>query len=386
MGSGDWTLIDRTFRERFDAWPVFRVQAPGRVNLIGEHTDYNEGFVLPAAINRYVRLVARPTRAPVIRFYSAHFAEEIVLSVDHPDKDGVARWGRYLQGVAAFLQRAGVRLHGMDGVVGGDLPIGAGLSSSAAVEVASALALLHATGAARTLRDTALLAQRAEVEFVGVQCGIMDQFTVALAHPGHALFLDCRTLEVDHVPLPSSVVLVVCDTGVRRSLALSAYNERRRECAHAVERLQPLRPGIGALRDLSPGDLALVERLAEPMRKRARHVITENRRVLDAVASLRRGHLETVGRLLTASHASLRDDFEVSVPALEAMVAAAKGAPGCLGARMTGAGFGGAVLALVERVAVEAFVATTASAYQSASAVPGALTVCEAVGGAEVTP
>jgi galactokinase len=384
IASDDWALLDRTFHERFGAGPAFRVEAPGRVNLIGEHTDYNEGLVLPAAINRYVRVAAGPTGAPVIRFYSVHFAEETVLSVDRPDSNGVPRWGRYFQGVAAGLQRAGVRLRGTDGVVGGDLPIGSGLSSSAAIEVAAALTLLHAAGAAQARRDTALLAQRAEVEFVGVRCGIMDQFTVALARPGHALFLDCRTLEVDHVPLPPSIVPVVCDTGVRRSLASSAYNERRRECARAVEGLQRLRSGIRALRDLAPEDLPLVERLPDPLRRRARHVITENKRVLDTVAALRREQLDTVGRLLGASHASLRDDYEVSVPALEAMVSAAEGAPGCLGARLTGAGFGGAVLALVERAAVPAFVAKAASAYQSAVGRQGALMVCEVVGGAGV--
>jgi galactokinase len=258
MGSDDWGVLDRAFRERFgDAGGGFRVQAPGRVNLIGEHTDYNEGFVLPAAINRYVRLVGRATSAPVIRIYSVHFAEEIALSADHPDTDGLPHWGRYIQGMAAVLHLAGIRLRGIDGVVGGDLPIAAGLSSSAAVEVDVALAFLHAAGATRAPRETALMAQREEVEFVGVRCGIMDQFSVALGRSGHVLFLDCRTLEVEHVPLPPSLVLVVCDTGVRRSLTLSAYNERRQECARAVQALQQVRPGIRALRDFAPEDLRL---------------------------------------------------------------------------------------------------------------------------------
>jgi len=384
MASGEWAFLDQTVRARFGAEATFHVQAPGRVNLIGEHTDYNEGFVLPAAINRYVRLAAHPTTAPALRFYAVYFDEEIALSADHPDRDRIPGWGRYVQGTAAVLHQAGVRLRGMNGVVGGDLPIGAGVSSSAAVEVATALALLRAGGTTRSPREIALLAQRAEVEFVGVRCGVMDQLTVALARAGHVLFLDCRTLATDYVPLPPSVVLVVCDTGVRRSLALSAYNERREECARAVEGLQRLRPTIAALRDIMPEDLPLLERLPEPLRRRARHVVTENGRVLDATAALRRGDLGAVGTLLRASHASLRDDFEVSVPALEAMVSAAERAPGCVGARMTGAGFGGAAVALVERTAIDAFVASAGAAYERASGRAGTLLVCEPAGSAEV--
>ncbi len=384
MASSDWAFLDRIFRARFGTTAAFHVQAPGRVNLIGEHTDYNEGFVLPAAIDRYIRLAVRPTSESALRFYAIHFDEEITLSADHPDRGRVPAWGRYIQGIAVALREAGVRLRGATGAVGGNLPIGAGLSSSAAVEVAAAVALLHAGEAARPLREIALLAQRAEAEFVGVRCGVMDQLTVALARPGHALFLDCRTLATEHVALPPPVVLVVCDTGVRRSLISSAYNERRDECARAVEHLRRLRPNITALRDLAPDDLPLIECLPEPLRRRTRHVVTEDARVLDAVAALRRGDLDTVGTLLRASHASLRDDYEVSIPALEAMVSAAEGAPGCVGARLTGAGFGGAVLALVDRTAVDAFVDTTSSAYQRASGMPGTLIVCEAASGAEV--
>ena len=289
MVSGDWAFLDRTFQARFGAAVSFRVQAPGRVNLIGEHTDYNEGFVLPLAINRYVRLAVHPVSTPTLRFYAVHFGEEIEMSADHPDQDRVPDWARYIQGTAVVLRQAGVRLRGVTGVVGGDLPVEAGLSSSAAVEVATALALLRAAGTVRSPREIALLAQRAEVEFVGVRCGIMDQLTVALARPGHALFLDCRTLAVEHVPWSPSVVLVVCDTGVRRSLAQSAYNERREECARAVECLQRLRPSSPGCATSRRRTCRCVAQLPEPLRRRARHVVTENGRVLDATAALRRG-------------------------------------------------------------------------------------------------
>jgi len=378
----DWAFLDRTFRERFGVDAVCRVQAPGRVNLIGDHTDYNDGLVLPAAINRYIRLVVGMSDRPVLHLHSADFGQEIKLSVDRPGDGDVPRWGRYVQGVAGALKQAGVRLRGMNAVLGANLPIGAGLSSSAALEVAVALGLLHAAGISWPPRDVAMLAQRAETEFVGVQCGIMDQFAVALTRPGHALFLDCRALTVEHVPIPSSVALVVCNTGVRRALAHSAYHDRQRECAQAVELLRHLRPGVRALRDLAPEDLEVLSGLPEPVRRRARHVITENQRVLDAVVALRRGDLATTGELLRASHASLRDDYEVSVPAIEAMVTAAERAPGCVGARLTGAGFGGAVVALVERAEVDRFVAAAADAYRSASQTPGTLFACDAVGGA----
>jgi len=380
----DWAFLERIFRERFGVAAACRVEAPGRVNLIGDHTDYNDGVVLPAAINRYVRLVVGTSDRPVLRLHSADFDQGIALSVDHPGDGAVPRWGRYVQGVAGALQQAGVRLRGMNAVLGGDLPIGAGLSSSAALEVVVVLGLLHAAGISWPPRDTAMLAQRAETEFVGVQCGIMDQFAVTLTRPGHALFLDCRALTVEHVPIPPSVALVVCNTGVRRALAHSAYHDRQRECAQAVESLRRLRPGVRALRDLTPEDLELLSGLPEPLRRRARHVITENQRVLDAVVALRRGDLATMGDLLRASHASLRDDYEVSVPAVEAMVAAAERAPGCVGARLTGAGFGGAVVAFVERTEVDRFVAEAADAYRSASQTPGVLFACDVVGGAAI--
>jgi galactokinase len=380
-----WTGLDQAFRERFGTRPGYHVHSPGRVNLIGEHTDYNDGFVLPVAIDRYLRIAAAAIDEPVIRCHSQHFAEEVEIPVDRPEERAAPAWARYIQGVAHELRRAGVALRGIEGVIGGELPIGAGLSSSAALEVAAALALLAAADATLDRRQVALLAQRAEVEFVGVRCGIMDQFAVALAESGHALLLDCRTLDLSHVPIPSRLVLVVCDTGVRRTLEESAYNERRRECEEVVERLRPVKPGLRALRDLNLQDIPLLEELPDPLGRRARHVVTENRRVLLAAEALRRGDGEAVGRLLAASHASLRDDYAVSVPALEAMISAAAAAPGCVGARLTGAGFGGAAVALVARPAVGAFVASAGAAYRATSGREGTFLICEAAGGAKVT-
>ena len=377
-------MLRRAFGRQFGRAPQVLCRAPGRVNIIGEHTDYNEGLVLPAAIDRYVFVAAGGCPDLVIRIYAADLDEEVVLPADRPQVPPAPRWARYIQGVAGELLRAGVRLRGTTAAVGGNLPIGAGLSSSAALEVAVALALLAVAGAHLDSRQVALLAQRAEVEFVGVRCGIMDQFAAALARPGCALFLDCRSLDYTHVALPHSLVLVVCDTGVRRTLQEVAYNQRRRECEEAVAALRSARPQIRALRDVDADDLPLLEGLPEPLGRRARHVVSENRRVREVVAALERGDTAALGGLLAAAHASLRDDFAVSIPELEAMAAAATAAPGCVGARLVGAGFGGAVLALVERDAAEAFVAAAAAAYRKSSGREGAFLVCEAAGGAEV--
>ncbi|MDQ7851109.1 MAG: galactokinase [Armatimonadota bacterium] len=385
--SGHWGTAEAlrsSFRRRFQAEPEILCRAPGRVNIIGEHTDYNQGLVLPAAIDRYVFVAARRCAGPVLHWYAADLDEEVILPADRPQAPPAPRWARYIQGVAGELLRAGVRLHGMMAAVGGDLPAGAGLSSSAALEVAVALALLAVAAVHLERRQVALLAQRAEVEFVGVRCGIMDQFAAALSSPGCALFLDCRSLEYRHVPLPPSLVLVVCHTGVRRALQDSAYNQRRQECEEAAALLRRIRPQIRSLRDLDLDDLPLLEGLPYPLGRRARHVVTENRRVREAMAALERADVAALGGLLAASHASLRDDFAVSIPELEAMKAAADAAPGCLGARLVGAGFGGAVLALVQRAAATAFVGAAAAAYQASTGREGAYLVCEAAGGAEV--
>ena len=371
-------------RARYGLSPAVVVRAPGRVNLIGEHTDYSEGFVLPAATDAALWAAAAPLPEPVIRAVSTAEAEETVVSAAAPHAGPMPPWGRYLQGMAVVVAEAGVPLGGLALALDGDLPVGAGLSSSAALEIAAGLAFLACAGRALDRRTLARLAQRAEVEHVGVRCGIMDQLAVTLARAGHLLLIDCRSLAVEPVPLPAQAVLVVCDTAVPRRLGESGYNTRREEVEAATRALAAGRPGVRSLRDLGLRDLPLVHALPAPLDRRARHVVTENARVLEAVQALRRGDLAAVGTLLRASHRSLRDDFEVSTPELEAMVAAAQESPGCLGARLVGAGFGGAALALVVRGREGAFVEAAEAGYRRRTGRSGRFLVTGAAAGAEV--
>lgn len=369
--------IRRKFQARFGYAPARVVWAPGRVNLIGEHTDYNEGFVLPAAIDRGVYLAVAPRRDRNVSVHALNFHDATAFSLDHLQRDSTHRWSNYLQGVALILQERGYALRGMDAVLWGDLPIGASLSSSAALQVAAAVAF-------KTLRDLALpleqipaLCQRAENDFVGVQCGIMDQFAVTFGQREHALFLDCRTLAHQHVPIPSDLKIVVCDTRKPRALAASAYNQRRQECEQGARFF-----GVAALRDVSVEIFHAREtELSETIRRRVRHVVTENQRVREMVAALERGDLKTVGALMAASHQSLRDDYQVSVRELDVMVELAQAHAGCVGARMTGAGFGGAALALVHQDAAETFANQISAAYQAATGVEPQLLVTRAQDG-----
>ncbi len=377
--------VRQAFAARFGKAAEHIVRAPGRVNLIGEHTDYNDGFVLPMAIERdvLVALATRPEREVVL--HSADFDQTATFSLDDIRRDEVHTWSNYARGVARELQAAGVALRGIDAVLQGNVPIGAGLSSSAAFEVAAALAFLSAANVALDLVQVALIAQRAENRFVGMQCGIMDQFVSALGQPGHALFIDTRDLSHRAVPLPVGVRVVICDTMTRRGLVGSAYNERRRQCEEAVRILQGVLPGIRALRDVTPDDLARYGDLLPPLvRKRAAHVVSEDARVLAAVGALEAGQAEEFGLLMDASHASLRDDYEVSSPALNLMVELARQAPGCLGARMTGAGFGGATVNLVREGEMDAFVAQVSSAYEARARRSPEITVTAAAAGAGV--
>ncbi len=363
---------------RFSKEPEFHVTAPGRINLIGEHTDYNEGFVLPVAIDRGLRVSGASSDEGTLRVWSAQFQEEVAVPLDHPEDPQLSGWGRYLQGIAGELQRAGVSLRGTVAVLDGDLPAGAGLSSSAALEACIALPLLSSAGASMERTALARLAQRAESDVVGVQCGIMDQLAVLLGRRGHALLIDCRTLGVSYVPIPEHLALVICDTGVRRSLDETRYNERRWECEAAARRL-----GVRALRDVTPEDLPRIDTLPDPLRRRARHVVTENVRVLEAVEALERGDAAALGAALTASHRSLQKDFDVSTEELDAMVDAA-GRAGAFGARLTGAGFGGVVLAVVERSRLDTFIAESAKGYRVASGREGTFLACRPSDGAEV--
>lgn len=375
--------LHRMFASRFGSGPTILVRAPGRVNLAGEHTDYNDGLVLPVAIDRQVRIAARPNGTDRFRLYATAYDAWAEFPAGSPDRIRLEGWARYPQGVAVKMADLGVRLVGSDAVIAADLPIGCGLSSSAALEVASALAFEAAAGVQLAPRVRARLCWEAEVQLVGVPCGIMDQFAATLCRRGHALFLDCRSQETHHIPLPQDVVLAVCDTGVRRAVGDSAYAARRQECAAAIQWLQARRDDIRSLRDLTVENLPDVEAMPDPLRRRVHHVITENARVLESARALEGGDLEGLRDIFLASHRSLRDDYAVSCPELDAMVASALDAPGCLAARMTGAGFGGAVVALVRREQEDDFLAAAAREYRRRSHRAGAFFTSDAAAGAE---
>ncbi len=375
--------LRRAFSEAFGSLPDVVVRAPGRVNLIGEHTDYNEGFVLPVAIDRAIYIAARARADRQVRLLALDMGQRAEFTLDAIVRDEAAMWSNYVRGVALFLQEAGYALRGLDGVIQGDVPRGAGLSSSAALEMAAALAFVATSGLALDRVQMALIGRRAENEFVGVQTGIMDQFISALGRRDHALWIDCRSLDYRLVPLPADVRLVVADSGVRRGLVASAYNQRRAECEEGVRRLAERLPGIRALRDVSVAAFeAHKDVLPEPVRRRVQHVVYENQRVLDAVAALERGDLAAMGRLMDASHTSLRDLYEVSGPELDALVEIARSVPGCLGARLTGAGFGGCTVNLVEQRAVPAVVAAIERDYPARTGRTPRVYICRAVDGA----
>lgn len=352
------TLLDerteeliRQFRQHFDGVPTLVSAGPGRVNLIGEHTDYNDGFVLPVALKRDVRFVLRPRTDRLVQLYSIEFDEEGNFDLDAISFNRDKLWVNYIQGMVQSLEQEGIRLVGIDAVFSGNVPRGSGLSSSAALEIGTAHAFLAASGQEGTLSGAriAQLAQRAENRFVGVNCGIMDQFISELGREDHALLIDCRSLAYTLVPVPAEAALVIGNTRASRSLASSAYNERRRECEEGVALLQQVLPDIRALRDVTSEQLETNRHLLpENVYRRCRHVVSENERVLATVEALRREDLAEVGRLMNASHASLRDDYLVSSPALDAMVDAMGSVEGCYGARLTGAGFGGCAVALVK--------------------------------------
>jgi len=329
---------------------MIMVRTPGRVNLIGEHTDYNEGYVFPTTINRAVYIAIRPRSDRTCVFYSLNFQDTASWDLADIRRSDGPHWSNYLKGVMKVLGEAGVRFAGSEGVVFGDVPIASGLSSSAAIEVAVSFALDRAFGLGLDPVQAALLGQKAENAFVGVKCGIMDQFVCRLGRKGHALFLDCRSLAYENVPLRlAKHGLLIVDTKVKRELAQSAYNQRRAECEEAVRHFQAKAPAVKALRDVDPDMFARYrEGLADVVGRRAAHVVSEDARVLEAVHALKADDLETVGRLFFESHRSLRDDYEVSAPELDFIVEAAR-ASGASGARLTGAGFGGCAVVLARK-------------------------------------
>ncbi len=337
------------FETRFGRTPEFGVRAPGRVNLIGEHTDYNEGLVLPCAIDRdTIALVARRPDSR-IRVYSREFDAEATFDARAPSR--VGGWVDYVQAVVFAFAERGVEVRGLDLAIASRLPREAGLSSSAALGLAIAAAVDRAQALGLDARERALLAHRGESEFVGVGCGVMDQFASALGIRDHALRIDCRTLDVRPIPLPGSQLrILIADSGVRRALAERGYRERVSECRRAFEdaRAAGLTPrGARSLRDLSEADLAAGERRLEPrLWRRARHVVSENRRVDAVCRALERADLPAVGALLREGMRSLREDFEVSTPELDALCELGDEQPGVFGSRLTGAGFGGCTLHL----------------------------------------
>ncbi|MBC7249147.1 MAG: galactokinase [Anaerolineae bacterium] len=373
------------FRQLFGTEAALVVRAPGRVNLIGEHTDYNDGYVLPVAIDRSVLLAASPRPDRRVVVHALDFEQRAEFALDDIARDDEQPWSNYQRGVAWVLQSEGFTLPGLNMALTSDVPIGAGLSSSAAVEVATAYAWQVLGGLELDRVRLALLCQRAENEFVGMNCGIMDQFISALGQRDSALLIDCRSLDYELVPIPAHTAIIVADTRVRRELVSSEYNARRRECEEGVRLLQRYLPGITALRDVSPVQFVDHQaHLPDGVRQRCRHVICENERVLCAVAALRAGDLRTFGRLMDESHASLRNDYEVSCPELDTLVMAAWRVKGVYGSRMTGAGFGGCTVSLVDEGAVEAFRQQVTAAYQAATGIVPDIYVCRAEAGVGV--
>jgi len=339
----------KLFERCFGTEPTIVVRSPGRVNIIGDHTDYNEGFVLPMAIDKAVWIAVAPRRDETVRVYASRLDEWDRFLVRSPlCHEG---WRAYIQGVAHELTSEGHCLSGWDGAIVSDLPIGAGLSSSAALEMAAARCFSEVSGVQWDPVAMALISQRAENDWVGVQCGIMDQLASGTGEAGHAMLIDCRSLASRPVRIPDGVSLNILDTGTRRDLVDSEYNERKASCETACTVLK-----VHALRDVDLGGLESArEQMDDTTFRCARHVIRENDAVLRVAEAFERGDAATAGELMNRSHESLRSDFEVSTPALDAMVAAATSTTGCYGARMTGAGFGGAVVALVDDSAADMF-------------------------------
>ena len=376
-------MLEQTFSEIFGTTPEVLVRAPGRVNLIGEHTDYNDGFVLPAAIDRSIDFAGRKRADRTVRVHSLDFNGSVEFSLDDIQKDSKNPWSNYIRGVSKYLEEDGHRLSGADMVFGGNVPREAGLSSSAAVEVGTAAFWKNLLRLELDPVYLVKLSRKAENQFVGVPCGIMDQFISALGRENHALFLDCRDLSYRHVPLRDDVKIVVCNSGVKRALAQSEYEVRLKQCRQAVAQIASTGRAVKSLRDLEPADLEAARSvLSAVLFRRARHIVTENHRVLEAVKVLEAGDLERFGELMNASHESLRDDYEVSSKELDVLVEVARKQHGVLGARMTGAGFGGCTVNLVRQDAAEAFGEAVRRGYQNTLGLKAEIYICKASQGA----
>jgi galactokinase len=375
-------LVVQHYEKIFGAKPAHIVRAPGRVNLIGEHTDYNEGFVMPMAIDRAVWIALRARSDRQVIIHSLDFDDPIIFDLDHMTREENSP-AEYVKGVAWALAQKGYATGGFEGVMKGDVPIGAGLSSSAALELAIARTMATVAPFAWDAPKMALVSQFAENEWVGVKCGIMDQMISAVGQANHAVLIDCRDLSTQTLPLPPQSVVVILDTNTRRGLVDSAYNERREQCEAAARFF-----GVKFLRDVTLAQFNTQSGGLDPLvAQRAKHVISENERVLDAKQAMLQGDALALGKLMVASHVSLRDDFEVSSPALNRVVECALEHEACFGARMTGAGFGGCGVALVDARRVDAFLEHVERWYNnriSEGAIKPTVYVCQATDGAGV--
>lgn len=371
--------VRQEFLDRYGEEPELLAVAPGRINLIGEHTDYNDGFVFPAAIDRQVWIAASRSEDEKTRLYSLELEKGQSFDADDVPIGTVDEWAAYPAGMAWALKDEGFdHIPNINAVIHGEVPIGSGISSSAALELAFGVAWNEIGQLALSNQELAKIGQKCENRFVGVASGIMDQMASAMGKQDHALFLDTRSLEIRYAPLPTELSIVVCDTEKPRALTDSAYNERRSQCEAAAKIL-----GVKALRDANLDQLEAAKgSMDEVVYRRARHVITENQRCLEYVDALAECDREKIGQLMKASHLSLKDDYEVSSTELDAMAEAAWASPGCVGARMTGAGFGGACVALVDNNNVNNFVESASTRYNSWTNRSGDFLICRAVDGA----
>jgi len=364
----------------FSADPEIIIRAPGRVNLIGEHTDYNDGFVLPMAIDQAIWMAVRARQDRKVVCYSLDFGEISDFSLDDIQKESHT-WKEYLKGVAWLLQQEGYSLKGWEGMLAGDVPIGSGLSSSAALEMATLRSFSEISDFTWDAKSMAIIGQRVEMEWIGVQSGIMDQMISALGKAGHALLMDCRSLQTEAIPIPVGFAFVVIDTSVRRGLIDSAYNLRRSQCRAAANRCK-----VPALRDLTMDTLQEMASELEPiLYQRANHVVSENQRTLQAAKALRLGDIAQFGGYMNASHASLRDDYEVSCKELDYLVEISL-EEGAIGARMTGAGFGGCVVSVVREGVEEVFSREVMERYREKTGLEPKAYPCAASDGISVYP
>ena len=382
------TMVDRNrlvaeFTECYGTTPrVF--SAPGRVNIIGEHTDYNDGFVLPVAIDRRTYVAIAPRKDRRVHVASKVLNDTAEFTIDRADDSQLHQWAKYVAGVTWTLQAQGIALNGADVLIDSDVPIGGGLSSSAALEVATGKALTTIAGAIIDPKDLALAAQKAEHDFVGAKVGIMDQLAATLGRQQHALLIDCRSLATREIPLANlNAAIVVCNTNVKHELMSSAYNQRRADCEEGVQLLRKFLPDIRALRDVSVAQFEKYEdELPAPLRRRCRHVVTENERTVRAAEALERGDREQLGQLMRQSHESLKDDYEVSCRELDAMVEIAWRQQGTFGARMTGGGFGGCTINIVRADAVPNFIRAVKQEYRFATEIDPEIFLVKADDGA----